>query len=182
MADELFPPLNRDIRQNLELVPELVDTLYPVPARFRSRLPRDIRTLSRLLTGERERRRGGYLGEDAHFSAYLRYFLPWNLYRLCRLLPALPFSLKAGDKVLDMGSGPLTFPIALLLSRPDLQELELVIRCVDWNARILSAGRNSLMVCVLKFPVGGDRDPACPLWRPYRRSAFCTYLHGQFAQ
>jgi hypothetical protein len=74
-------------------------------------------------------------------SAYLRYFLPWNLYRLCRLLPAAPLALKSGDILTDLGSGPLTFPIALWLCRPDARHLALEFRCIDRTGLVLEAGK-----------------------------------------
>jgi hypothetical protein len=97
--------------------------------------------LSRLLTARRGSRPLSYLGRPAYLSAYLRYFLPWNLYRLCRLLPALPLSLNDGDAVVDLGSGPLTLPAALWISRPGLRDRALEFRCVDRAAPALEAGK-----------------------------------------
>lgn len=140
MQRELFRPLDDGLRAALRDIPDLVDTLFPLPGRFKAGLPGDVRTLSHLLTDERDSRKDGYLGKDALHSAYLRYFLPWNIYRLSRLLPQLPLALNDGDVVVDVGSGPLTLPIALLLSRPDLRNLSLEIRCVDRTPKILDAG------------------------------------------
>jgi hypothetical protein len=81
-----------------------------------------------------------YLGEPPLLSAYLRYFLPWNLYRLCRLLPALPLSLEKGDAVTDLGSGPLTLVLALWISRPEFRSLALEFRCLDRTGAALEAG------------------------------------------
>jgi hypothetical protein len=97
--------------------------------------------LSRLLTSGRAERREGYLGTPALLSAYLRYFLPWNVYRLCRLLPALSLSLEPGDTLADLGSGPLTLPIALWISRPELRDLSLQLRCLDRKGSALAAGK-----------------------------------------
>jgi ribosomal protein RSM22 (predicted rRNA methylase) len=137
----IFPPLPADMRRRLEALPELVDQILPIPKRFRSGLPRDVAELSRLLTSGRGERNGSYLSEAPLLSAYLRYFLPWNVYRLIRLLPALPFSLSAGGVITDLGSGPLTLPIALWISRPDLRGISLELRCMDRTAAVLDAGK-----------------------------------------
>jgi hypothetical protein len=74
-------------------------------------------------------------------SAYLRYFLPWNLYRLCRILPGLPLDLREGDVIADFGSGPLTLPSALWISRPGLRSVPLEFRCFDRTGAVLDAGK-----------------------------------------
>jgi hypothetical protein len=131
----------------LENLPSILDRLFPIPPRFQARLPGDLAELSRLFTSGRGERGGGYLGRAEFRSAYLRYFLPWNLYRMGKLLPALPLPLKDGDVVTDLGSGPLTAAIALWLCRPELRRLSLEFRCVDNSAAILNAG-NSLFRAV----------------------------------
>jgi hypothetical protein len=103
-------------------------------------LGRDVAELSRLFTSGRGERSQSYLGTAPALSAYLRYFLPWNLYRLCRLLPALPLSLAAGDALTDLGSGPLTLPLALWISRPEIRSLPLEFRCLDRTGPVLDAG------------------------------------------
>ena len=137
----LFPSFQPQVRQILDNVPALIEKVFPVPARFRSALPADIRELSRLLTSARGERALSYLGRPNLLSAYLRYFLPWNLYRLCRLLPGLELSLKPGDVIIDLGSGPLTMPAALWISRPELRSLPLEFRCIDQNSPVLEAGK-----------------------------------------
>jgi hypothetical protein len=67
--------------------------------------------------------------------------LPWNLYRLCRLLPSLDIPLAAHDSILDIGSGPLTFAAALWISRPALRDIPLEIRCIDQSGPALEAGK-----------------------------------------
>jgi hypothetical protein len=81
------------------------------------------------------------MGRPPLLSAYLRYFLPWNLYRLCRLLPALDISLSSGDRVIDLGCGPLTFAAALWICREDLRSVPLEFNCVDQNRSALDAGK-----------------------------------------
>jgi ribosomal protein RSM22 (predicted rRNA methylase) len=118
----------------------LIDKTFPLERRFRAGLPRDIAALSRLLTSEQEHRKDGYLGKPALLSAYLRYFLPWNIFRLCALLPALPLALSDGDALTDIGSGPLSLPLALWLCRKDLRPKKLEFRCLDLSRAALEAG------------------------------------------
>ncbi|MFQ3547984.1 MAG: small ribosomal subunit Rsm22 family protein, partial [Termitinemataceae bacterium] len=137
----LFLPPDAPCSRELENLLTLIDRLYPLPQRFRTALPRDVADLSRLLTSERPRRDMGYLGRPAMVSAYIRYFLPWNVYRLIRLLPQLPLNFAPGDAIVDIGSGPLTLPIALWICRPDLRTLPLEFRCLDRTGPILDAGK-----------------------------------------
>jgi hypothetical protein len=124
------------------LIP-LVDGIFRVPRRFRLRLQADVAELSRLLTSGRGERDGGYLSRPGLLSAYLHYFLPWNVYRLCRLFspPGWKPSLVEGDLVIDLGSGPLTLPIALWIARPELRKLRLEFRCIDRTGAVLEAGK-----------------------------------------
>ena len=133
--------LPQESRQILDSVPALINKTFPVPGRFRGALPSQVAELSRLLTGGRGDRRLSYLSRPEFLSAYLRYFLPWNIYRLCLLLPGLDISLNAGDTVVDIGSGPLTFVCALWIARPDLRSLPLEFCCIDRCAPALEAGK-----------------------------------------
>ncbi len=137
----LFPRPDPALRAGLDRLLGLIDRTFPIPGRFRNGLGRDVAALSRLLTSERGARDDGYLGKPAELSAYLHYFLPWNVYRLSRLFTGLSLSLKEGDILDDLGSGPLTVPIALWLSRPDLRTRRLEIRCLDRTGKALEAGK-----------------------------------------
>lgn len=140
LSDTLFPLLASERQADLERLLRTIDEVFPVPARHRSQLPRDVAELSRSLTASRADRDGGYLGKPAELSAYLRYFLPWNIFRLSRLLPSLSVELNDGDAVTDLGSGPLTVPIALWIARPDLRGKRLEFRCLDRTGKVLEAG------------------------------------------
>jgi hypothetical protein len=149
----LFPPLGSgtpagtegqgvpEIRRLLDGIPALIDKTFPLPGRFRAALPGDVAELSRLLTSARGERGLSYLGRPNLLSAYLRYFLPWNLYRLCRLLPPLPLSFVAHNIIVDLGCGPLAFAAALWISRPDLRGAPLEFRCIDRSGPALDAGK-----------------------------------------
>jgi hypothetical protein len=67
--------------------------------------------------------------------------LPWNLYRLCRLLPALDINFTAHDRITDLGCGPLTLAAALWISRPQLRTVPLEFHCIDRSGPALDAGR-----------------------------------------
>jgi ribosomal protein RSM22 (predicted rRNA methylase) len=137
----LFPPLQPQTHHLLNSIPALIDKAFPLPARFRSSLPKDVAELSRLLTSGRGERGISYMSHPPLLSAYLRYFLPWNLYRLCRLLPDLDICTSSGDKVIDLGCGPLTFASALWICREDLRPIPLEFNCVDQNRSALEAGK-----------------------------------------
>jgi len=121
-------------------IPSLIKKTFPIPARFRSALPSDIAELSRLLTNKRGDRTLSYLGRPNLLSAYLHYFLPWNLYRLCILIPRIDLCLSPNDTVTDIGCGPLTFVSALWIARPDLRNIPLEFFCVDRSSPALDAG------------------------------------------
>ncbi len=137
----LFPRPDPQVRAGLDRLLGLIDRTFPIPGRFRNGLARDVAALSRLLTSERGARDDGYLGKPAELSAYLHYFLPWNIYRLSRLFTGLPLAVREGDILVDLGSGPLTVPIALWLARPDLRALNLEFRCLDRTGKALAAGK-----------------------------------------
>ena len=137
----LFAPLPPETRRILNGVPALIDKTFPLPGRFRFKLPADVAELSRLLTSGRGERELSYLGRPNLLSAYLRYFMPWNLYRLCRLLPGLDITLTAGDRITDLGCGPLTLTAALWICRPDLRSVPLEFNCIDRSGPVLEAGK-----------------------------------------
>ncbi|MDR1215179.1 MAG: small ribosomal subunit Rsm22 family protein [Treponema sp.] len=146
----LFSPLSSEIRRALNNIPSLVDEVFPLPRQFKRALPHDVAELSLSLTAERGTRRLSYLTSPPMLSAYLRYFLPWNVFRLCRLLPNLSFSLKNGDSIVDLGAGPLTLAIALWIARPDLRALSLEFLCIDRVGAVLEAGKKLFAALVAK--------------------------------
>jgi len=121
-------------------IPSLIKKTFPIPKRFAGALPSDIAELSHLLTNQRGDRALSYLGRPNLLSAYLYYFLPWNLYRLCLLIPRLTLNLSANNTITDLGCGPLTFASALWLSRPDLRSVPLEFFCIDRSSPALEAG------------------------------------------
>jgi len=133
--------LEKESRSILNSIPELISKTFPIPGKFRGALPSDIAELSKLLTNLRGERSLSYLSRPNYLSAYLYYFLPWNLYRLCILLPSINLTLSAGDIITDLGCGPLTFVSALWIARPDLRVIPLEFNCVDRAGPVLEAGK-----------------------------------------
>jgi len=140
----------------IDSIPDLIDKTFPIPGRFRGALPSDIAELSHLLTNKRGDRSLSYLARPNFLSAYLHYFLPWNLYRLCLLMPVLNLRLNSGDVITDLGCGPLTFTSALWISRPDLRASELEFNCVDRCGPALEAGKKFFTALT-----ASDNNSAC---------------------
>ena len=138
----------------LKLIPSLIEKTFPVPARFRNSLPSQIAELSGLLTNKRGGRNLSYLGQAKFLSAYLYYFLPWNIYRLSVILHNENIVLNAGDTITDLGSGPLTFVCALWIIRPDLRNVPLKINCIDRSSPALEAGKKFFNTLCIATGVG----------------------------
>jgi hypothetical protein len=133
--------IRSETRILLESVPGLIEKTFPMPMRFRAKLPFHITDLSRLLTFGRGDRSLSYLSRPSFLAAYLHYFFPWNLCRLYLLLSGLDIALSSGDSITDLGSGPLTFASALWISRPELRDIPLEFRCIDRSSPALEAGK-----------------------------------------
>lgn len=138
--EPVFGALTGETRALLDAFPEIIQGVFPLDSKKLQMLPGQIRELSHELTDERSERRVGYLNDPAELSAYIRYYMWWNLVRLTRLFSALPVELSDGDAAVDLGSGPLTLPIALWMARPDLRKKKISWYCVDISAGALSAG------------------------------------------
>lgn len=139
----LFAAIPDDSAKILAEFDSLVQGVRPLSSRQMLMLPGNVRDLSHFLTDGRGERRAGYMNETVARSAYVRYYQWWNLVRLTRLLAglgvdALPVS--DGAVCLDIGSGPLTVPIALWLARPDLRRKKLRWYCVDTSQSVLALG------------------------------------------
>lgn len=142
----------------LEILKTLLDEILPLSHQHRQSLGRTVRSLWEDLTSEKEHRASEYLSAPANYSAYVRYFLPWNILRLSSILPSLPLSLEEGATIIDIGSGPLTLPIALYIARPDLRTKQLAIYCVDRTERILKLGQTIFESLAVRLS-GGSLPP-----------------------
>lgn len=146
-VDSLFDPRNipQDARSIIASLDRIISSTHPLNSKQRTLLPQQIRALSHNLTDERSDRRMGYMNETTALSAYVHYYLWWNLVRLTKLFANLPdefLKLSEQDICLDVGSGPLTLPIAMFLARPELRTQKLTWYCMDISSQALSVGEN----------------------------------------
>ena len=147
----LFPPLSPAACSTLANLPRALDAVLPLNGAHRRDLPAAVAELSLQLTAERSALSRPYWASPRLTSAYLRYFLPWNIVRQARLLAALPLPTpkpRAGAQgeeiprlLADMGSGPLTFAIALWVARPEWRTLPLTVLCLDLSPHVMELGR-----------------------------------------
>lgn len=157
----LFPEPPPEAARLLLEYEALLERALPLKPAHARELPRNIAALSRDLTTERSGApRPGYMSDPRVRAAYAWYFLPWNLYRLSRLLPALPLDPPDGARLADVGSGPLTFVQALWMSRPELRQRELFFTCVDRSKNVLDLGL-TLFSGLAGYDPRGDDGP----WR-----------------
>jgi ribosomal protein RSM22 (predicted rRNA methylase) len=150
MIDSLFNALSAETHGCLDALIKCMDRTFPLPGRFISALPRNVAELSRLLTSARPERKDGYLGNPALLQAYMRYFLMWNVYRLCKVFSSMEISSflmrlflenSENPTIIDLGSGPLTLSLALWISFPQLRSQKLTLFSVDHNKTALQAGK-----------------------------------------
>ncbi len=174
-ATRLFPDPAQDLRTVLDGLPDLLQRILPLKPKHRRLLPRQVAELSGMLTVDREELPPDYMNRPSYLAAYLNYYLPWNLMRQTRLLQGLAgdLALADGAGILDLGAGPLTFPVALWLARGDLRARTLRCTAVDHSEAVLRAGRN----------IFGDVAPDAP-WSIHtvREDARRTRPQGQGAE
>lgn len=149
----LFNPslIPEDAKKIIQEFEGLVSSTHPLNSKQRALLPDQIRQLSHNLTDERGNRRMGYMNETTALSAYVHYFLWWNLVRLVRLFSNMDdsfFDLEDGSVCADLGCGPLTVVTAMFLARPVLREKKLTWYCIDISQQSLAFGEDIyLSVC-----------------------------------
>lgn len=154
-SESMFNLLGLDCaaQKVLENFDQIVQEVRPLNSYQLQHLPKDIRELSHKLTDERENRRVGYMNSTEELCAYVRYFTWWNLVRFTTVFSKLDsnaFNLEDGDVCLDIGSGPLTVPCALWLSRPELRNKNLTFYCMDISQSTLSLGEDIFMSIAAK--------------------------------
>jgi hypothetical protein len=161
--ERLFPALSPESAAAMAALLKTINEVRPLPQKRRKSLPFDIRDLWASLTSERETRKGAYLSAPETLSAYLRYFLPWNVYRYLRLLPALDLGfLGPGSVILDLGAGPLSVAIALFIAKPELRPLPLTVYAVDRAPQSMEAGAEILAALSLAL------EGKLPAWKVIR--------------
>ena len=139
-VSSLFPLPTKDVSKELDKYIKILQKTVPLKAKHSKELKYAIRDLSRDLTGERSNLSNDYMGDPRSLNAYLRYFLPWNLYRLARLFQGLDIKLPDNGVVVDLGAGPLTVAQALWIARPDLREKKLTFINVDRTPKPMREG------------------------------------------
>lgn len=141
----LFQSLISDVtpytQKVLDILPQLLDKTFYLSHSQRLGLPDAIHNLSTLLTSERKDLYKSYWSQPRFCSAYLWYFFPWNLIRLTSLLSNLSLpEPKFGTIIMDLGSGPLTLPLALWLSKPSWRNCNIRLICVDTAIQPMNIG------------------------------------------
>ena len=137
---DLFPPATDDLLAGLQALPDHLKRVMPLKEKHRRALAGGVRRLSTFLTTERDKLPHDYMARPEHLSAYLHYFLPWNIYRQGRLLQGLDLSIDDDAVIMDFGAGPLTFLNALWLTRPHLRERAYRYFAYDRSDPALRAG------------------------------------------
>ena len=136
----VFSALNPEAKKILEHFPALLDGILPLDAKKKRLLPQHIRELFHELTDERGRRKTQYLNDPVKLSAYMHYYVRWNLVRLTKLLQNMDIPLQNGEYAADFGSGPLTFVCALWIAKPELRKRQLTWYCIDISNKALAFG------------------------------------------
>lgn len=155
----------------------VLDEVMPMNGAQKRDLAMACRDLSALLTTERDALSRPYWTSPRFTSAYLRYFLPWNLVRLCALMPGLDLgTIPEEPLILDMGSGPMTLPLALWLSRPDLRRRPVTMVVSDTSPHILELGRS------IFERLRSELDPGSPWTIRTMRATVTQGLHRIYAK
>ncbi len=169
--------LEKQAQNLLENFDTLIQEIRPLNSRQLRELPDNIRNLSHQMTDDRASRRLGYMNENVQLSAYVRYFVWWNLVRLSKLFSNME-SIAFPDEsltCLDLGSGPLTVVTALWISRPELRNLNLTWYCLDVSQNTLTFGEDIFMSAAAKLPPSDSK--ANPHWKIIRiKDSFGTNL------
>lgn len=155
----LFGGINPAMNNALHLLPEILEEIWPLKKSCLKSLPEDIAELSKILTSERRELEQPYWRKPAFISAYLYYFLPWNMIRMGCLFAGLSFVWpfnnvnNPDDSFLlyDIGSGPLTFAISLWLSKPELRDKPIKCAAVDKSPQPVSIGIKIFDAIAKKF-------------------------------
>ncbi len=148
-----IPAESKKIIENFD---DIVADVRNLSGKQRVSLYGAIKNLSHQLTDDRNSRRLGYMNEAGYISAYISYFMWWNLVRQVSLFANLPksafTSLVNSEQpvAIDVGSGTLTVVIALWLARPELRSKKITWYCMDLSQTALSAGEDLFLSIAAK--------------------------------
>lgn len=150
-VSDLLSPLPEQTRAELACLPRALEQVWPLTPPQRHALPDAIADLSHTLTDRRCELYRPYWHMPPLASAYLYYFLPWNIIRFASLLQTLPLVApepKSGHQplLLDAGSGPLAFPLALWLAKPQWRSLPMAVFATDAARKPLELGKKLLKI------------------------------------
>lgn len=142
MNKELFTEFDTFTRKGFDILYPTLDELLPMKPNQKKELAYACKDLSRFLTTEREMLSYPYWTNQRLLSAYFHYFMVWNLIRLCKLFPKLDFgTIPQKANFVDLGSGPLTIPLALFLSKKELRQKDITFICTDIAPQPLHIGK-----------------------------------------
>lgn len=153
----LFKNPSQEAFEIIENFDDLLQDIKPLSSKHLQSLPYNVQQLSLQLTSERSSRKKTYMNSRVELMTYTRYFMWWNLVRLTSLFSGFSsdfFSQFKKDEenfCLDIGSGPLTLPIALFLSRPELRELPLTWYCLDPSQTSLAIGEDIFLAIAARL-------------------------------
>ncbi len=149
VQSRLFSDVHANKAAVLDTYAQVIDAILGLKKKHAAALPDNIKQLSDALTSRRgEGLRPNYMADPRILSAYVSYFLPWNLFRLVSSIPGLRLELPEKAVIVDLGSGPLTFVQALYIARPDLRQRELVFHCYDTAGAALKMGKDLFLELV----------------------------------
>lgn len=156
-----IPAESKKIIENFD---DIVADVRNLSGKQRVSLYGAIKNLSHQLTDDRNSRRLGYMNEAGYISAYISYFMWWNLVRQVSLFANLPksafTSLVNSEQpvAIDVGSGTLTAVIALWLARPELRSKKITWYCMDLSQTALAAGEDLFLSIAAKTirEMGGE--------------------------
>ena len=174
-----IPASSKEIIENFD---KIVESVRNLSGKQKVVLYSHIKNLSHQLTDDRGSRRLGYMNEASSISAYISYFMWWNLVRFTRLFANLPKTafdslVKSETPVaIDVGSGTLTVVIALWLARPELREKKIKWYCMDLSQTALSAGEEIYLAIAAKT-LAAEKSSVTELWNIVRvKGAFGTSI------
>ena len=114
----VFKELTKEEYDILNSFLSFIEPVLRLNKKQKGQMIKNVRILFEELTLDRKSKNVDYLSDPTRLSAYIYYYLWWNLYRLVRLFNALKIDIKDGDVVGDFGCGPLTIMMALWISKP----------------------------------------------------------------
>ena len=164
LFDATFVP--EESKKIIEKFDEIVASVRGMSGKQKVALYGLVKNLSHQLTDDRGSRRLGYMNEAGYISAYINYFMWWNLVRQTLLFANLPKSsfdslVKSENPVaIDVGSGTLTVVIALWLARPELRNKKIKWYCMDLSQTALAAGEELYLAIAARTLKGESLPPA----------------------